>query len=104
MVKQMESTADKFHFEIEDIDQEKRIPKHMISPNSVCKLVWNLLIMILAVATAIFLPIRLAFMVEDNVSESYLMFDLFTDLVFVVDIVLNFFFVEEDINGEMIID
>ena len=31
-------------------------------------------------------------------------FDLFTDTVFIIDIVLNFFFVEEDVNGEMIMD
>ena len=32
------------------------------------------------------------------------MFDMFTDVVFIIDIILNFFFVEEDVNGEMIID
>ena len=100
----MQATAEKFHFEIEDIDQEKRIPKHMISPNSGCKLLWNLLILILAVSTAIVLPIRLAFTNEDNISRTMLMFDLFTDCCFVIDIALNFFFVEEDVNGEMIID
>ena len=31
-------------------------------------------------------------------------FDMFTDVVFIIDIILNFFFVEEDVNGEMIID
>ena len=76
----------------------------MISPNSGCKLLWNLLILILAVSTAIVLPIRLAFTNEDNISRTMLMFDLFTDCCFVIDIVLNFFFVEEDVNGEMIID
>ena len=76
----------------------------MISPNSGCKLLWNLLILILAVSTAIVLPIRLAFTNEDNISHTMLMFDLFTDCCFVIDIVLNFFFVEEDVNGEMIID
>ena len=32
------------------------------------------------------------------------MFDMFTDVVFIIDIILNFFSVEEDVNGEMIID
>ena len=83
---------------------EKRIPGHMISPNSLCKLFWNFLILILAVYTAIVLPIRLAFMDEANIGQAMYMFDFFTDFVFLVDIILNFFFVEEDINGEVIID
>ena len=52
---------DGFRFEIDDIDIERKIPRHMISPNSCFKLVWNILIMILAVYTAASLPIRLAF-------------------------------------------
>ena len=31
-------------------------------------------------------------------------FDIFTDIIFIIDIILNFFFVEEDVNGEMIFD
>lgn len=96
--------ADKFHFEIEDIDQEKRIPAHMISPNAPGKLLWNLLIMVLAVYTAILLPIRLAFMDENNISQSMFIFDIFTDIAFLVDIALQFFFVEEDEDGLMIFD
>ena len=83
---------------------EKRIPGHMISPNSFFKLFWNFLILFLAIYTAIVLPIRLAFMDESNIGPLMFAFDIFTDIVFLVDIVLNFFFVEEDINGEMILD
>lgn len=83
---------------------EKRIPRHMISPNSCCKLFWNFLILFLAVYTAIVLPIRLAFMDETTIGPLMYTFDIFTDIVFLIDIVLNFFFVEEDINGEIILD
>lgn len=76
----------------------------MIAPNSLCKLFWNILILILAVYTAILLPIRLAFMDESNMSKFVYYFDLFMDVAFIIDIVLNFFFVEEDTAGEMIID
>ena len=62
--------TEKFHFEIEDMDIEKRIPGHMISPNSICKLLWNFLILILAIYTAIVLPIRLAFMDESNIGQA----------------------------------
>ena len=96
--------AEKFHFEIEDMDMEKRIPGHMISPNSLCKLFWNFLILFLAVYTAIMLPLRLAFMDETNIGQAMLAFDLFTDVIFLVDIVLNFFFVDEDEYGEIIIE
>ena len=83
---------------------EKRIPGHMISPNSFFKLFWNFLILFLASYTAWVLPIRLAFMDETKIGNVMHFFDIFTDLVFLVDIVLNFFFVEEDVNGEMILD
>jgi len=96
--------ADKFHFEIEDNDQEKRIPPHMISPNSLFRLLWNVIIFILAISTALFLPIRMAFMDETDIAKGYLYFDLFTDFIFIVDIGLQFFFVEEDVNGEIIVD
>ena len=69
-----------------------------------CKLMWNLLILVLALYTAILLPIRLAFMDESKIGDEMFAFDLFTDTVFIFDIILNFFFVEEDVNGEMIID
>ena len=45
---------------------EKHIPGHMISPNSLFKLLWNFLILVLAAYTAIVLPIRLAFIDEVN--------------------------------------
>ena len=95
---------EKFLFEIEDMDQEKRIPAHMISPNSLGKLLWNLLIMFLAIYTAIILPIRLAFMDENNISQSMMTFDIFTDVCFIIDIALQFFFVEEDEDGDLILD
>lgn len=95
---------EKFHFEIEDNDQDKRIPSHMISPHSFCKLFWNLLIMVLTIYTAILLPIRLAFMDETGTSGALFYIDMITDVVFVIDIFLNFFIVEEDLNGEMIIN
>lgn len=83
---------------------EKRIPRHMISPNSMFKLLWNIIILVLAAYTAILFPIRLAFMDENDIGKAMFVFDLATDLVFIVDIILNFFFVEEDVNGEMILD
>lgn len=86
------------------MDQEKRIPAHMISPNSLGKLLWNLLIMFLAIYTAIILPIRLAFMDENNISRSMMTFDIFTDICFLIDIALQFFFVEEDEDGDLILD
>ena len=54
--------------------------------------------------TAIVLPIRLAFLDESNIGSFMQSMDFFTDTVFIIDIVLNFFFVEEDVNGEMIMD
>ena len=96
--------TEKFHFEIEDIDLDKRIPSHMISPHSFSKLFWNLLIMMLTIYTAILLPIRLAFLEETGTSGALFFIDMFTDIVFVIDIFLNFFFVEEDVNGEMIVN
>ena len=83
---------------------EKRIPCHLISPKSMFKLLWNFLILFCAVYTAIVLPIRLAFLDENKIGGFMEAFDFFTDTVFIIDIFLNFFFVEEDVNGEMIMD
>lgn len=38
----------------------------MISPNSLFKVFWNIVILLLVVYTAIMLPIRLAFMKESD--------------------------------------
>ena len=76
----------------------------MISPNSIGKLLWNLMILALAIYTAIILPIRLAFMDENNIGSGMITFDIFTDICFLIDIALQFFFVEEDEDGDLILD
>ena len=62
------------------------------------------MILFLAIYTAIVLPIRLAFMDESTIGTTMMLFDIFTDLIFIIDIILNFFFVEEDVDGEVILD
>ena len=60
--------------------------------------------MMLTIYTAILLPIRLAFMDESTTNGALFFIDMFTDVVFIIDICLNFFAVEEDVNGEMIVN
>ena len=96
--------AGNLHFDIEDVDQEKKVPVYMISMNSPLKLLWSLMIFSLVIYTAIYMPIRIAFMSEQKVTHSQTIFDVTTDIIFIVDICLNFLMIDEDQNGELIVN
>ena len=50
------------------------------------------------------MPIRLAFLDETTVDGMQLIFDLSADICFLLDMMFSFLAVEEDSNGELIID
>ena len=68
----------------------------MIKMNSPLKLVWSLMIFSLVIYTAIYMPIRIAFMSEQKVKYSQTIFDVTTDIIFIIDICLNFLMIDED--------
>lgn len=65
--------------------------KSVVLPNSRLKNTWDAVIAVLVIWTALMLPIQLCF---DNVDETLpavlTAFDVFTDIIFISDIILNF--------------
>ena len=76
----------------------------MIKPNSLFRLFWNSLIFFLVIYIAVVMPIRLAFLAQEDIENQkfQVIFDLSADICFIVDILINFIAVEEDVNGELI--
>lgn len=62
----------------------------IILPSNKLKQAWDIYVMALLVYTALIIPFRVCFNVEDK-SAFGIFFDLWFDLSFTVDIVLNFF-------------
>ena len=65
-------------------------------PENNFKRTWNLIIALLLVYTAVFVPIRVAFF--DEVSTFVLILETMVDSVFIADIVLTFFTAIEKLN------
>lgn len=60
---------------------------------------WDVFIGVLLIYTALFVPYRLAF--EDDTPLGWMIFDLFLDTMFMMDIVLNFFTGYHDTSDEL---
>ena len=72
----------------------------LILPSNMYKQGWDIFIMVLLMYTAIFVPIKVAFVT--NSSNAMFVFDLLVDLFFLADIVFTFFSVAEDERGKFI--
>ena len=72
----------------------KRAQKCLIMPDSKFKLVWNILVILLLLYTAIFVPFRIAFIKDDSVGMQF--FEAMIDILFGVDIIVNFISVVEN--------
>jgi hypothetical protein len=73
----------------------------VLMPDTVFKTVWNVLIITLLAYTATIAPFRIAFYEssESNSSQFFDVFDVFVDIVFGLDIVLNFISAYEKTEG-----
>lgn len=60
----------------------------LILPDSSFKIVWNLIIVVLLIYTATFVPFRVSFLGDDTLAIYVL--DVLTDILFGIDIVVNF--------------
>jgi hypothetical protein len=71
-------------------------------PDTVFKTLWNVLIIIMLVYTATLAPFRIAFYDDSGSfwSQFYNYFDTFVDLVFGIDIIVNFISAYEKPNGK----
>jgi hypothetical protein len=84
---------------------EINFPSTIIKAQGINRLRWDFVIITLAVYQAVTIPISIAFAPDDFSSPTMKTIDSLIDLVFVMDIVLNFrtSFIES-VNGEEILD
>ena len=75
--------------QVEQTDLRQRAAQPTIDPNAVPYRVWFLVLAAATLYNAIVLPLRIGFM-PDNASPALLFFDYLGDLVFVLDIAINF--------------
>ena len=68
----------------------------LIKPTSQFKTFWNILIVLLLVYTALFVPFKLAFIETDT--QALIFFEILVDLIFGLDIIVNFLSATEDTN------
>ena len=70
-------------------------------PEDKFKAVWNMIIVILLMYTAIFVPFRIAFVQTD--SSSIVVFEQIVDIIFGIDILVNFLSATEDTESNTLI-
>ena len=88
-------TSKKLKFEIE---REQVIKWYIILPYSRLRTIWNMIILLLLLYTATLVPYRTAFLDNDDWEQNYflLVFDIFVDFLYFMDLFLNFFMAYED--------
>lgn len=86
----------------DDVIDQRKLPGCLISPTSLFKIYWNMLMLVLIIFMAIIIPLRISF--EETTPISWVIIDSVFDAIFTVDIVLNFLTAYEDENGMLIID
>lgn len=89
---------------IEKKEQEKeklhineRPSSCILMPQSRFKMVWNFIIILLLLYTSTYVPYRVAFV--DDSSTAYTIFEYFVDMLFFIDIFVNFFSAIERPDG-----
>lgn len=72
----------------------------MIYPDNPGKIVWNIIVQILLLIILVYMPMTLAKMFDEGEGTFIKTFDFTIDILFMVDIVVNFFSVITDDNDE----
>ena len=87
----------KDHEEDEEAIMKLEEASCIISPDNKNKMKWNIWISLLLIYTGIFVPLRVAF--YDKADLTLIIFELFVDSCFLIDIVLTFFSAYERRDG-----
>lgn len=66
------------------------MPKFIIRTNSKFRLYWDGLITFLAIVNLFIIPLEVAWIPKYSETLSYIVFDYIVDILFLIDIVLNF--------------
>lgn len=72
----------------------------MLGPTSKFKVIWNILMFLLIVYTAMVVPVRISFV--DETTDAWLIADVVMDSLFMIDIFINFISAYEDDSGEIV--
>lgn len=72
----------------------------LLLPSNKFKTSWTIIIVILLVYTAIFVPYKIAFILED--SQATIVIDAIVDILFGIDIIVSFLSAVEDKDGKLI--
>ena len=87
-------TSTKLKFEL---PTEKKIGWYIIMPHSRTRTIWNFIVLMLLVYTATLVPYRTAFIeLEDETNMILPAFDIIVDIMYIIDMGLNFFMAYED--------
>lgn len=78
------------------------VPWFLIRSQSSYKLAWNILVFITVVWTTTMVPFRIAFFQEGE-NFSWTVADIISDAIFMIDIVITFFVIEEGSDGTPIV-
>lgn len=65
-------------------------------PESRVRSIWNLIVFLLLMYTATLVPYRTIFIEEEVTDSGFFYFDMLVDLLYFVDLILNFFMAYED--------
>jgi hypothetical protein len=85
-------------------DQSENNKKYMISFNSPYRLIWDMMIVILALYNAIIVPLEISFKPDFRENPGYEFVDYFVDFIFLIDILINFRTTTVNKYGEVIED
>lgn len=83
------------------IEEERPMQWYIIKPESRVRMVWNLIVFCLLMYTATLVPYRTIFI---DVEEKYTFlfyFDALVDLLYFMDLILNFFMAYEDADKKL---
>jgi CRP-like cAMP-binding protein len=80
----------------------QKVSMLIMTPDSPLRKYWALLMIFMLLYTAIVTPYRICFL--DDVVGTWLIVDICTDCIFVIDIVLTFFSAYEEEDGTLVVD
>lgn len=91
-------TSKKLKFAIE---QERPIQCYIIMPTSRVRMIWNLIVFFLLMYTATLVPYRTIFIDYEEKYTFLFFFDMLVDILYSIDLVLNFFMAYEDADKKL---
>lgn len=87
---------------IADLNSRKKKRNCLIYPQDKIKTLWTVVIVFLLIYTAIFVPYKIAFI--ETESEVLKIVEATVDILFGIDIIVNFISATENKNGQLVVE